>query len=288
MNDKKIKTYATRINHVCNYISKHLDEDLTVEKLSQIANFSKFHFHRQFSEYTGVNVAKYILMMRLKRASYQLVYNKYLLIINIALEAKFENPESFSRAFKKAFRQTPSQFRQKPEWQSWNEKYEPAPNIRNLTVKVNIVELPGIKVAVLEHRKAPELINNSVSTFIDWRKKSGLSPVATSNTYGVIYDDPKNTAPEKFRFDICGSEETDIPKNPQGVKSSTIPAGRCAQIRHLGAHEEMDKKIHFLYGEWLPNSGEELRDFPCFCHYLNFFPEVQEHALVTDIYLPLK
>nr|WP_231855061.1 GyrI-like domain-containing protein [Photobacterium profundum] len=47
-------------------------------------------------------------------------------------------------------------------------------------------------------------------------------------------------------------------------------------------------KIHYLYGQWLPESGEELRDDPCFFHYMNFFPEVSEHELITDIYLPLK
>jgi AraC family transcriptional regulator len=49
----------------------------------------------------------------------------------------------------------------------------------------------------------------------------------------------------------------------------------------------MDEKVHYLYGQWLPSSGEELRDFPCFFHYINLFPEVPEHELITDIYLPL-
>jgi len=46
--------------------------------------------------------------------------------------------------------------------------------------------------------------------------------------------------------------------------------------------------VRYLYGVWLPASGEELRDFPCFFHYVNLFPYVAEHELVTDIYLPLK
>ncbi|MDK3166032.1 GyrI-like domain-containing protein [Aeromonas caviae] len=42
-----------------------------------------------------------------------------------------------------------------------------------------------------------------------------------------------------------------------------------------------------LYRDWLPASGEELRDFPLFFHYHNFVHEVPTHELVTDIYLPL-
>ena len=282
------KLYAKKINKVCDYISEHLNEDLSVDRLSQIANFSKFHFHRQFSEYTGINVSRYILMMRLKRASYQLVFNKNYRIIDIAMDASFESPESFSRAFKKAFGQTPSQFRQKPEWKSWNGNYHTPAIERQLNMKVQINEFEETKVAVLEHRGAPEILNDSVSMFIEWRKQSKLSPVITSKTYGIAYDDPKTTEPEKFRFDICGSVNSEVPQNDQGVITRLIPGGRCAYLRHCGSHEGIDEKVHYLYGEWLPDSGEELRDFPCFFHYLNFFPEVSEHELITDIYLPLK
>ncbi|KYN83113.1 hypothetical protein ATY36_09555 [Vibrio cidicii] len=32
----------------------------------------------------------------------------------------------------------------------------------------------------------------------------------------------------------------------------------------------------------------QLRDFPCFFHYLNFVHEVDEVDLLTEIYLPIK
>lgn len=287
MNGETTGYYAARINRVCDYIDEHLDEDLSVDILSQVAHFSRFHFHRQFSEYTGITVSKYILMRRLKRASYQLVFDKDSRITDIAMDARFENPESFSRAFKKSFGQTPSQFRQEPRWEAWNESFLLPVIERKLSMNVQIVEFAETRVAVLEHRGSPASLNDSVSRFIDWRKQSRLSPVASSRTYGIAYDDPATTQAEKFRFDICGSVEKDVPGNPQGVKNGIIPAGRCALVRHHGAHEEMDEKIRALYREWLPASGEELRDFPCYFHYLNFFPEVAEHELVTDIYLPL-
>jgi AraC family transcriptional regulator len=43
-----------------------------------------------------------------------------------------------------------------------------------------------------------------------------------------------------------------------------------------------------LYEEWLPQSGTELRDFLLFLQRRNFFPEVNEAALETDIYLPIQ
>lgn len=283
-----MNAYIERFEKVFDYIEQHLDEVLDVEQLAQVANFSKFHFHRQFSIYAGIGVAAYVRTMRLRHASYRLVFRKDERIIDIAMDAGFENPESFSRAFKQAFGQSPSQFRKEPQWQPWNEQFRLPVRPRSEKMDVKIVDFEETKVAVLEHRGPPERVNNSVMTFIDWRKSSGLSPVKTSRTFGLVYEDPATAEPEKFRFDICGEVMAEVPENPQRVKSGTIPGGRCAVIRHLGPHERMGEKIYYLYREWLPNSDEEVRDAHLFFHYLNLRSQVADHELITDIYLPLK
>ena len=104
---------------------------------------------------------------------------------------------------------------------------------------------------------------------------------------GVAHDNPDTIEPERFRFDICGEVTAAIPDNPQGVVNKIIPGGCCAVVRHFGAHDRIGEGAYYLYRDWLPNSGEELRDFPLFFHYLNLLPETPEHELVTDIYLPL-
>lgn len=288
MNTSRADLYATRFRKVFDYIDHHLDEALSVEQLSQVAHFSKFHFHRQFSDYCGISVMRYIQLMRLKRASYRLVFNALERITDIALDAGFENPESFSRAFKNTFGQTPTEFRLQPKWQPWNERYR-FPNIdRSTPMEVKIWEFEETPIAVLEHRGPPDLVNDSVKIFIDWRKTSGLSPIQTSDTFGIVYDNPDTTPPADFRFDICGSVEEAVPANPQGVVNKCIPAGRCAVVRHRGSHQRIGEAAYYLYRDWLPDSGEELRDFPLFFHYLNLMPDTPEHELLTDVYLPLK
>ncbi len=288
MKQETANDYAERIWRVVDYVGANLDQELRVDHLARIAGFSKFHFHRQFTAYAGISVAKLIRILRLKWASYQLVFDPKRPIIDIAFDAGFENPESFSRAFKKAQGQTPSQFRAEPDWKDWAKQYQlPIPPRRN-TMDVKITEFAEEKVAVLEHVGAPETINNSVAKFIEWRKSTELSPVATSNTYGVPYSDPAQTKPEEFRFDLCGSVTADVPSNPQGVIHKIIPGGRCAVVRHHGSTDAIGDTVHPLYSEWLPSSGEELRDFPVFFHYIERMPTVAEHEQVTDVYLPLK
>lgn len=280
--------YSAKIVTVCDYIALHLDDKLDVDQLSQVAHFSKYHFHRQFQVYTGLNVGKYILMMRLKRASYQLVFHTNEPITNIAFDASFENSESFSRAFKKAFQQTPSQFRLTPNWQLWNSEYEKVNLMRNDPVNVELTTRASTKVAVFEHHGAPNTLNHSIQKFIAWRKSTPESPVESSETIGIAYDDPNTVPAAQFRFDICGSITANVQTNNHGVITKTIPGGRFAKIRHLGSHQQMDSKIYQFYRDWLPNSAETLNDFPLFFHYINRFPEVSESELITDIYFSLK
>ncbi|WP_042883410.1 AraC family transcriptional regulator, partial [Aeromonas sp. ZOR0002] len=81
---------------------------------------------------------------------------------------------------------------------------------------------------------------------------------------------------------LCGSVESPVAEdNEWGVKNALIPAGRCAVVRHHGSHDLLADCARALYRDWLPASGEELRDFPLFFHYHNFVHEVPTHELVT-------
>lgn len=87
--------YRNKFARALDYIEQHLGDELSVERLSREAGFSKFHFHRQFSAYVGVNVSRYVQIRRLARASRRLVFDPDEKIIDIAYEAGFQTPESF-------------------------------------------------------------------------------------------------------------------------------------------------------------------------------------------------
>lgn len=288
MSRNKATLYAERFNQVFDYIEKHVDDPLSVEDLSRVAYFSKFHFHRQFSEYCGISVSRYIQLIKLKRASHRLVFNPDERIIEIALDAGFENPESFSRAFKHIFGQTPTAFRKNPAWDLWHTHYQFPKREGATSMNVKIVQVDPELVAVLEHRGAPALLNDSVRHFIAWRKTTGLSPVDSSRTFGVPHDNPDTTLPDDFRFDICGSVTEEVPPNAQSVMTKLIPGGRCAVVRHVGSRDRISESVYYLYRQWLPESGEELRDYPVYFHYLTVGLDQPELEQQTDVYLPLK
>lgn len=288
MQPTRAEAYARRFEAVFAYIERHLAEDLSIEKLSRVAHFSKFHFHRQFSQYAGISVSRYIQHERMRHAARRLVFETHRRVIDIAMEAGFESAAAFSRAFRSAFGCSPSRFRKHPAWPPWCERHRLPARKRGRPMDVEIIDFPQTRIAVLEHRGPPEQVNDSALRFIEWRKSTGLSPVASSDTFGIAHDDPETTDPSQFRFDICGSMDGEVPDNPQGVKTGMLPGGRCAKVRHHGSHERLGETAYFLYRDWLPESGEELRDFPLFFHYHNLITDTPEHELVTDVYLPLR
>lgn len=286
---------GARFEKVIREIDRTLDLPLDVNLLADKAAYSRFHFQRQFSAFMGVGVADYQRMMRLKRAGHQLAYRPDQSVTDIAYEAAYQNLESFSRAFRRAFGQSPTEFREAPDWTSWHLTYDPLVDLKGQLMPgntldpdtVRIVRFPETLVAALEHRGPQTGLTASAQQFIAWRRAYGMPP-ARHATFNILYDDPKATASEAFRFDFCCSISQPVPDNGYGMVTKTIPAGRCAVIRHAGSLDFAEVAIRSLYRDWLPQSGEELRDFPLFVQRLSFYPDVAEHEAETDIFLPLR
>ncbi|WP_026521532.1 AraC family transcriptional regulator [Butyrivibrio sp. VCB2001] len=98
------------LSNVCAYISEHFTEDLTLESIAAYAGFSKYHFERIFSDYTGATFYQYLQQMRINYAQ-TLLSNPELSITDISYQAGFASSTAFTRAFKKSTGYPPSQFR---------------------------------------------------------------------------------------------------------------------------------------------------------------------------------
>lgn len=60
--------YSDRIDTVIEYINNHFADDITVDGLANVANFSSYHFSRIFIMYTGTSVMRYLKNKRLEEA----------------------------------------------------------------------------------------------------------------------------------------------------------------------------------------------------------------------------
>lgn len=289
-----VHNYHVRMQRVLDHIDRHLDEDLDLDTASGVAAFSKYHFHRQFTATFGLSVYRYIQLARMKRASYRLAYRDAQSVTEIAMDAGYDAPDAFARAFRQRFGQSPSSFRKSPDWEPWLAAFGPLDNARSKLMHktytpddVTIRDVAPTPVAIMEHRGDPATIGSTIQRFIAWRKASGLSP-KTSPTFNIFHSDPRTTPPSEYHMDLCVGVDRSIEANGELIEAGTIPGGRCAVLRVVGNTDNLEPAALYLYRDWLPASGEEARDFPLYCQRFTFFPEVPEHEAVAELFLPLK
>lgn len=101
------------IQKAVDYIEENIKENLTSEKLADVAGLSPFYFQRLFTRLVKTPVGEYVKKRRLARAC-EVLSDKNKRILDIALEFSFNSHESFTKTFKSAFGITPDEFRQCP------------------------------------------------------------------------------------------------------------------------------------------------------------------------------
>lgn len=289
-----VQNYHVRMKRVLEYIDQHLDRELDLEILSGVAAFSKFHFHRQFTATFELCVHRYVQLARMKRASHRLAYMNAQSVTDIAMNAGYKAPDAFARAFRRRFGQSPSSFRKSPDWESWLAAFEPLDNARSklmqksfTTDDVMIRNVLPTPVAIMEHRGSPTKLGATIKRFVAWRTAAGLHP-KKNPTFTVWHSERRPESPADYSVDLCVGTDQPVEADGEQIKIGEIPGGRCAVLRVVGNTDNLEAAALYLYRDWLPASGEEVRDFPIYCQRLSFFPEVAEHEAVAELLLPLR
>jgi AraC family transcriptional regulator len=126
-----LQNYHARMQRVLDHIDQHLSRNLDLDALSGVAAFSKYHFHRQFTATFGLSVHRYVQLARMKRASHRLASEDAQSVTDIAMDAGYDAPEAFARAFRRRLGQSPSSFRKSPDWDPWLAAFGPLENARS-------------------------------------------------------------------------------------------------------------------------------------------------------------
>jgi AraC-like DNA-binding protein len=109
---KEYKKYSSqnRFAFVIEYVETHLEEQITVEKLSKLACMSESNFYKTFKREFGITPVEYVLKQRIS-LSKRLLSNMKLSITDVCYKAGFNSLSYFSVLFKKYAEQSPSEFR---------------------------------------------------------------------------------------------------------------------------------------------------------------------------------
>lgn len=98
--------------NILSYIEKHLDNALSLEKIAEELNYSKFYIARVFKEDTGLPLYQYIRSRRLNESARKLVETE-LPVMEIAFLAGYGSQQAFTQAFHQEYECTPQEYRKK-------------------------------------------------------------------------------------------------------------------------------------------------------------------------------
>lgn len=290
------RSYKERILRVLVYIQNHLDEAASLEELAAIAHFSPHHFHRIFKGMVGESVMEHIRRLRLERAAHRLKFTDQS-ITRIAFEAAYETHEAFTRAFGSMFGKSPSHFRKKnrplPLQQvpsgihyQVNGRLDDYQDVqeRQPSLDVHISSILAMRVAFMRHVGPYREVGQIWGKLFAMVGPRGLVGRGT-RILGIAHDDPEVTPPEKVRYDAC--IVVDDRFRPEGDLGLQEIGGEYAVTTHRGPYETLGETYARVCGQWLPESGRELRTAPSVEVYRNSPQDTRPEDLLTDIHLPL-
>ncbi|HOW69427.1 MAG TPA: AraC family transcriptional regulator [Phycisphaerae bacterium] len=289
--------YRARILAVLQHIHGHLDHALSLAELARLAHFSPYHFHRVFHGMVGESVMELVRRLRMERAAHRLRHG-HDPVTHIAFEAGYEAHESFTRAFRAMFGESPSAFRggvtplvckcvpSGVHYQADGQVQDfVTMDTGGTTMEVEVRTLPPMHVAYVRHVGPYTTCKAAWDKLCGWAGPRGLLGPQT-RCLGICYDDPEATPPDQIRYDACVTVDPTCQGGGE-VGVQDIPGGEYAVALHRGSYSNLHRTWKQFLGEWLPASGRELGDAPSFELYCNDPHTTPEQDLLVEIYVPL-
>jgi AraC family transcriptional regulator len=299
--------YELAVQRAVDRVVSDLDGALDLQALSRSAALSPFHFHRVFRGMVGETPLELHRRLRLERAAWQLL-NDDIPVTSVAFAAGYETHESFTRAFRLHYDASPSEFRQRRDAPATNcvtpfrielaarsgIHFEPKPGAAitvhfaqgDPAMNVEIKEMKELRVATVEHVGPYNRISEAFARLGQIAGPAGLfGPGAAM--LGIYHDDPETTEAAELHSEagITVSPNVELPRE---LGEARLPAGRYACTIHKGSYEGLGDTWARLMGEWLPRSGERIKDSASFEIYRNTPENTPKERLETELYIPLE
>ncbi len=243
--------------------------DRTVESLAAVANFSPFHFHRIYRAIAGESIATTVRRMRLSEASHKLAGRSSSVIL-AALDAGYDSPQSFARAFREFTGLSPTGFQTHQA-------------IVGNSRSVTLVTMPPIVMHGLWHDGPIATIPHSFRRLRKWASEQGY-PWPDCARVAASYGDPEEL--EGFSY-FAGVVMSGGQRIHDDLERCEVSGGFYAAYRLVGPYTLISSTVQTLFGGWLPQSGMEPDHRPVLEVYRNHPGTVPDQNLITDILIPV-
>lgn len=294
--------YEERVNRVLDYVTQHLDGDLSLHQLAQVSHFSAFHFHRIFLGITGETVNSFVRRVRLERAAQLMKATPGRRSTDIALEVGFAGLAEFSRAFKAHFGINASAWDRRAPLEKSKickapgdlvlyslEELEQQQRAWGWRVRIGKLDRCRYVYVRIFDPYGNERVMSGYHSLVHWlaQRQTALDDVVM---IGMSQDDPTITPAEKYRYDLGvafpkSAEDQGIvgeilkarrrtgrswllPKRAEceafGLTVRDFEAEAVAVLHCVGDLSVVSYAWQYLFRIWLPNSGYQPANMPAF------------------------
>ncbi len=276
--------YVRRFTRVTEYIYAHLDAELDLATLAEVAALSPWHWHRIWQAVYGESVVQTVKRLRLQRAAADLVHNS-MSLDDVWPRAGYGSAAAFTRAFKDAYGLPPAEYRKSGSHTRFTLQFAPKGVVTMHDVSIR--KLAPATLAVVPHRGSYMEIGRAFETLFGVLGARGLLRPGLCMK-GLYYSDPTSVPEAELRSAAGILVPDDAFPVEAPLERTELRGGDYAVLRHKGPYSDMKPAYDWLFGTWLVQSGREAADAPVFEDYLNNPREVPPTELLTDICLPLK
>ena len=239
------------------WLESHLDQPLSLDNVAQKAGYSKWHLQRMFKDVTGHAIGAYIRARRLSKAAVALRLTSRP-ILDIALQYRFDSQQTFTRAFKKQFAQTPAWYRRSSEWNSFGIR----PPIRlddETQPEPAFVTLP--ETVLVGQTQNYTCILEQISSYRDemrihfWKQFLLETDTVPPVLYGLHQVRASQDKDDEQEILYTTAVPADSAVNLHSGQSVILEAGDYVQFTYNGPRVNLQEFILLLYGTCMPTLG---------------------------------
>jgi AraC family transcriptional regulator len=295
----KTRDYIERINKVIDYIELNLANDIQLDDLAQIACLSKYHFHRIFFSFTNESLYRFVTRLRTERSAVLLLSQKKS-ITDIAFSCGFHDSATFSRAFKKQFKISASEWKKKKNSKIHQDNKIKPSYIDDMSIgqkrifeplKVEEKYLHDMHIAYVRHigfyAGDSKLFQSLYKKLMKWAIPTGVMGYPETKDVVIYHDSMGITDNDKLRISV-GITIPEGTKVTGEIGSLCISKGRYISCGFEVHNNEYGKAWIQVFRTILPQRGLQPDDGYCFELYPPNCYNKEKDSTSVDICVPIK
>lgn len=286
------------------YIESNLKQPLSVPALSREAGYSLYHFIRLFQGVTGLTPGDYMARRRISEAARDILSRPQRTFHDISLDYSYNDYETFTRAFKRLLRTTPTQVRHKSnpdiplllhriqptDLPHWSSQMGATPDL----IELGEIRLQGPFITVTQDQS---VIGEA------WRQLfhslSGIPDRKLPEQYYQLGYWPDNYEDNGISFHIAcelnasttvhagTALQTSSGQSGANLPIRTLPPARYLRFKHQGPSAEVSSTYKYIYGAFLPRTEYRLNLSYEFEYYGQDYLGPHHPDSISEIYIPL-